>query len=269
MSKYEGFPEKNIEKRLETIDGVEIASSYKEYIELALNDLDDRLNKSNSTINDFRERIQKRTKLLNEITNEVNQRKTIRKSLEIKEKTLRNVLVKNTEIKSAVENLANVAQVKLASSHDRANQFSINNLNIIEIIDQDGNLTNERNKEPQSTNTYNLDSLKHRDPNNTYIQTAYDDLNEILTHDKRVLIELAKSRLENEYKIKEFEKLQQRVETSLQKIKELENNLSKLINHDNDVKEILRQLKDKNILHPDDRKKLFKLIGFYKKNIEI
>ena len=43
-------------KNLETIDGVEIASSYKEYLDLALGDLEDRLKKASVKLLDFKNR---------------------------------------------------------------------------------------------------------------------------------------------------------------------------------------------------------------------
>lgn len=76
-------------KRLETIDGIEIASSYKEYISLALGDLRDRLKKSKMKLADFRERIQSRTNLLDQVVNEIMRRRMMAIKLTDQDKKLR------------------------------------------------------------------------------------------------------------------------------------------------------------------------------------
>jgi hypothetical protein len=100
-------------KRLETIDGVEIASSYKEYIDLATGDIDDRLAKSNMQLNDLQERIKKRAELNDQIEKEIVRRRNYAQELSEKDKVLRNRLVRNTEMKSALTNLADIAGYKL------------------------------------------------------------------------------------------------------------------------------------------------------------
>jgi hypothetical protein len=90
---------KQIGKRLETVDGVEIASSYKEYLDLALGDLEDRLKKSNIKSDDFQDRIHKRTNLLNDIESEIEKRKAYSNELMDKDKLMRTMLIRNTEMK--------------------------------------------------------------------------------------------------------------------------------------------------------------------------
>jgi len=102
-------PAEKLEKRLETVDGVEIASSYREYMDLALSDLEDRLVKSNSKLVDFNGRIEKRQSLLNKIKDEIARRKDLSDELTVKEKDVRNKLIKNTAMKSAIQNLADIA----------------------------------------------------------------------------------------------------------------------------------------------------------------
>ena len=98
-----------IEKRLETVDGVEIASSYREYMDLALSDLEDRLVKSNSKLLDFNGRIEKRSNLYEKIKEEIIRRKDLSADLVVKTKDVRNRLIKNTAMKSAIQNLADIA----------------------------------------------------------------------------------------------------------------------------------------------------------------
>jgi hypothetical protein len=100
-------------KRLETIDGVEIASSYREYIDLASGDIDDRLVKNHAQLNDLQERIKKRTELNDQIEKEIVRRRAYAQELSEKDKMLRNRLVRNTEMKSALTNLADIAGYKL------------------------------------------------------------------------------------------------------------------------------------------------------------
>ncbi len=102
-------PAEKLEKRLETVDGVQIASSYREYMDLALSDLEDRLAKSKSKLVDFNGRIEKRQGLSTKIKAEIARRKNLSADLGAKEKDIRNRLIKNTAMKSAIQNLADIA----------------------------------------------------------------------------------------------------------------------------------------------------------------
>lgn len=71
------------------MDGVELASSYIDYLELAYGDLDDRLSKHYVKLADFKARISKRKSLLEEIVSEINKRRKISEELNQEDKTLR------------------------------------------------------------------------------------------------------------------------------------------------------------------------------------
>jgi len=71
------------------VDGVELASSYIEYLNLAFGDLDDRLRKHFIKLADFKARISKRKSLLEEIVSEIHKRQEISQELNQEDKTLR------------------------------------------------------------------------------------------------------------------------------------------------------------------------------------
>ena len=66
--------------------------------------------------------------------------------------------------------------------------------------------------------------------------------------------------------IKELEKLKIEVSDSLKKLENYKHRLNQLIAHDNDVDDILRQLKNRNKLEPDEKEKILAIIGFFPKN---
>lgn len=234
---------KKIGKRLETVEGVEIASSYKEYMDLALSDLEDRLNKSRLKLKDFNDRIAKRSVLFIEIKNEIEKCKELAKNYTDKDKELRARLLRNTEMKSAITNLADIAEYKLSNRH-LTNDFSVKE-----------KISIQRNK------TFNRKELNH-----TFIELAYNEINGILILDKQTLVNVIRKKLTNDYKLKELEKLKIEVSDSLKKLENYKHRLNQLIAHDNDVDDILRQLKNRNKLEPDEKEKILAIIGFFPKN---
>ena len=82
-------------KRLETIDGVEIASSYKEYIVLAIGDLDDRLKKNNFQMDYYLKLIKARHNLFDQIEKEILRRRLNAEDLLEKSKSHHLVLSSN------------------------------------------------------------------------------------------------------------------------------------------------------------------------------
>ena len=226
---------KQIGKRLETVDGVEIASSYKEYLDLALGDLEDRLKKSNIKSDDFQDRIHKRTNLLNDIESEIEKRKAYSNELMEKDKLLRTRLIRNTEMKSALQNLADIAGYKL-NSMEKLSIYSGN---------ENGTLIN------LDENTRNLTSLlgeRLAESNNTtytrYIEMAYVEVDTMLANDKQTLVDVIRKLKTNEAKLKELEQLRVKVNSSLKILNEYEGKLVSMISHDNQIAKTVKQLEE-------------------------
>lgn len=224
-------------KRLETIDGVEIASSYKEYIDLALGDLCDRLKKSKVKVTDLRERISKRETLFSQITKEINRRKVLSLELTEKDKILRDRLIRNTEMKSAIQNLADIAGYKLDTPKNslKAEYETDNSV-------QDTAQIMKNSETILSDSGSNLFNKLKNSSYTIYIGMAYSEVNEILAKDKQVIIELIRKKINNDFKTKELEKLRDKVGNSLKRLKNFESKLNDIINHDTSIDNVLRQL---------------------------
>jgi hypothetical protein len=239
-------------KRLETVDGVEIASSYIEYLDLALGDLEDRLKKSTVKSIDFKERISKRTSLLNEIIKEVDRRRQFSNELSSKDKLLRTRLIRNTEMKSALQNLADIAGYKLNPIENSRSDESVNTnnkaTNLLFLSQNYPILLNDSlENHPNSRNITSLlvDSLSDIAKNNTYnryIEMAYKEVTNILTNDKQALIEVIRKLKTNEFKLKELEQLKIKVNASLKRLISIESRLSNMIIHDSEIAKTVRQL---------------------------
>lgn len=232
-------------KRLETIDGVEIASSYKEYIELALGDLEDRLRKSRAQQVDFVERIKKRTTLYDQIEKEITRRRTYAQDLSEKDKLLRNRLIRNTEMKSALINLADIAGYKLDPSKIQLSDATSNENASTRLP----SINSKRISNTLSSLTPVADSLASINPsiNNTYtryIEMAYSEVESILSTDKQTLIDVIRNIKDNEEKLRDLEKLKVKVDNSLNRLKYLENKLDILIKQYTEIVNVLKQLKN-------------------------
>jgi hypothetical protein len=243
-------------KRLETIDGVEIASSYKEYIELALGDLEDRLRKSRAQQIDFVERIKKRTTLFDQIEKEISRRRAYAQNLSEKDKLLRNRLIRNTEMKSALINLADIAGYKLDPSKIQISDTTVN-----ENASTKTELNAKRLSNTLSSLTPVADSLASMNPsiNNTYtryIEMAYSEVESILSTDKQTLIDVIRNIKDNEEKLRDLEKLKIKVDNSLSRLKYLENKLDILIKQYTEIANVLRQLK-KTMRNQQQNKNIF------------
>lgn len=264
-------------KRLETIDGIEIASSYKEYIDLALGDLKDRLKKSKMKVNDFRERIEKRTSLLDEVVKEIMRRRVLALKFTEKDKLLRKRLIRNTEMRSAIQNLAEIAGYRL----NRRDQASFDKISSNEYSKLRDDATNDDSQDryesvgskyPESSNEtvdaaenggVDLGENNEALQNNSYtvyIEMAYNQINAILTKDKQIIIDLIRRKKNNDFKLKELEKLRLKVSNSLVKLKEFDENLTELIKNDVNIENILvklsmkykQQANNSNIVHTDN-----------------
>ncbi len=249
---------KRFGKRLETIDGVEIASSYREYMDLALSDLNDRLKKSKVKISDFRERIQKRTHLLERIRKEIQKRKEDELNYSQKDSFLRKRLIRNTQMKTAIQNLAKIAEYSLDQGENE-------NLLPKFIENELGTLNNQENKPNNDLNQVFNVSLQNLQINNTYtkyIQMAYAEINENLINDKQSLIEIVRRKMNNDKKLKKLEVLDEKVDTSLVKLRELERSLNQLIQHDTNIQNVLNELKNQtgNTLDENSKQKFIKAV---------
>lgn len=215
-----------------------------------MGDLDDRLKKSNLKLTDFRERISKRSNLLKEIEAEIQKRKDYSVQLSEKDKFLRTRLIRNTEMKSALQNLADIAGYKLTSLEK--NQFFVNPLD-------NSNNTSSQNENPFLTdeegeqvivNSRNLtDALmdkweksKNSSTYTRYIEMAYAEVDSILANDKQTLIDVIRKLKTNEFKLKELEQLRVKVNASLARLNELEAHLANVIDHDMQISNTVRQL---------------------------
>ncbi len=231
---------KRYHKRLETVDGVEIASSYVEYLDLAFGDLDDRLKKAYTKLADFRERITKRSNLLKEILSEIDKRHIVAEQLTSRDKFLRTRLIRNTEMKSALQNLADIAGYKLnPTDHDDSNtdatQLPSTVLSILKNTSVDTNISHVL-----------ADSLTTNNSTYTrYIELAYTEVNEILTNDKQELIEVIRRLKTNEMKLSELGQLSVKVKESLARLREFESRLGTLISHESEIANTLVGLEKK------------------------
>lgn len=245
--------EKQYRKRLETIDGVEIASSYKEYLDLALGDLDDRLKKSNLKLTDFKDRITKRANLLREIEQEMDKRREYSQQLSEKDKFLRTRLIRNTEMKSALQNLADIAGYKLNSieknqfysNSEVSNSSSLNENSNTFFSDSDAEIVNSRNLTNVLVDKW--EKSKNSSTYTRYIEMAYAEVDSILANDKQTLIDVIRKLKTNEYKLKELEQLKLKVTSSLSRLNELESSLENVINHDVQIANTVRQLEKQMI----------------------
>lgn len=226
----------------------------------------DRLKKSQSKITVFVDRINKRSKLYDEITKEINRRRTYAAELAEKDRLLRTRLIRNTEMKSAIQNLADIAEYKLdkAVAENIMENPNENNTSVIKIDDSFD--VSDLNKEEFNTG-FLLNNKKYK--NNTsyakYIQMAYAEVNQLLVKDKKILIEVIRNKINNDYKLKELEKLNLKVNSSLEKLKEFEIKLNDLINHDADMLISLKQIQNQSKSNSKDNEKIISLLSNYSK----
>ena len=207
-------------------------------MDLALGDLKDRLKKSKSRSSHFKERIVKRTNLLNDIESEIEKRKEYSAELIDNDKLLRTRLIRNTEMKSALQNLADIAGYKLNR---------INNLNMFADLKNQSmfNISNENNN--NYTNLFiNRFGIAQKSLNTSsytrYIEMAYAEVDQILINDKQSLIEIIRKLKTNQSKLKELEQLRNKVHSSLSRLNEFKSKLSNMINHDTQIQNTINKL---------------------------
>jgi hypothetical protein len=228
-------------KRLETIDGVEIASSYKEYIELAVGDLDDRLRKNSFQMDYYMKLIKTRNKLFDEIENEIIRRHSSAEELHEKHKTLRDRLTHNTKMKGALLELANIAGFKLKDKKMEVRRRELND--DVPIFNENKTLLP---LSIASTLLSHHNGYKSNDNNsyNQYIEMAFSEVNSMLTSDKQTLIEVIRQKKDNDKRLKMLETLKLKVENSLNRFKLRAKKLEDLIKKESETKNVLLQLKN-------------------------
>ncbi len=111
----------------------------------------------------------------------------------------------------------------------------------------------------------NVESLREKVLNNTYIEMAHFEISELLSSEKQALVALVRNKINNEYKLRQLEKLEASVKSSLVRLGELVQRLEELIQHDNDIKEILKRLQSQDKLDFNEKKKILSIIEYYTK----
>ncbi len=117
----------------------------------------------------------------------------------------------------------------------------------------------------KSGHELNVESLQEKVLNNTYIEMAHIEITELLSSEKQALVGLVRNKINNEYKLKQLEKLELSVKNSLIRLNELVERLEELIQHDNDIKEILKRLQTHDKLDFNEKKKILSIIDYYTK----
>ena len=208
---------------------------------MALGDLKDRLKKSEIRSSHFKERIVKRTNLLNDIENELAKRKEFSTELLEKDKVLRTRLIRNTEMKSALLNLADIAGYKLNTiekynsliENQNNNNDTLHNLTDLNESNYTNLLINKIGNAQKSLNTSSY---------TRYIEMAYTEVDQILINDKQALIDIIRKLKTNESKLQELEQLKIKVNSSINRLNEFESKLIIMINHDTQIENTINKL---------------------------
>ncbi len=173
--------------------------------------------------------------MLNDIESEINKRKEYSIDLQDKDKMLRNRLIRNTEMKSALQNLADIAGYKL----NTLNSFkkNLNNISFLNFTEKQKNYTNLLiNRFASDTKSLNSNSYTR------YIEMAYAEVDQILIADKQTLIEVIRKLKTNKSKLKELVQLKIKVSLSLNRLNEFESKLVNMIKHDTQIQSTINKL---------------------------
>lgn len=160
-----------------------------------------------------------------------------------KDRLIRDRLIRNTEMKSAIQNLADIAGYKLDKIKPNLKNSHILKKAKAELLlsEASGSLFNNI-----KNSSYTL-----------YIGMAFTEVNEILAKDKQTIIELIRKKINNDFKIKELEKLRIKVSDSLIKLKDFEIKLNDLISHDSNVENVLRKVSNESAF---DKEKILSIL---------
>lgn len=180
-------------------------------------------------------------------------------------------MIRNIEIRSAIQHLAEIAGYKLASTNSNSNQqseevnVSTNQLDyemlasrVLENSDLEAannNKTETNNQESELTNLVDkseetdqpsLVALNQISNYTLHIQAAYNQVNQLFARDKQFIVELIRRKKNNDFKLRELEKLRVKVSNSLTKLKQLDENLGQMIRNDVGIEEALIRLSNRN-----------------------
>ena len=221
-------------KRLETVDGVEIASSYKEYVELAIDDINDRMTKNTVQLNYTLNLLGSREKLFSNIDLEISRIKSYIEELLEKLKSLRDRLRHNTRMKAALVELAKIAGFSLKDKQNLPILTSNENKTMLKRSLATTLLLDRKNGgyKMLDNNTYNQ-----------YIEMAYAEVNSVLASDKQMLLEVIRQKKDNAKRLKMLEALKLKVENSLKRFKLRADKLTDLIKKQTEIRNVLTQLK--------------------------
>jgi hypothetical protein len=184
--------------------------------------------------------------LLNEIDKEIKKRKEFSIDLSEKDKVLRTNLLRNTEMKSALQNLADIAGYKLNSIKKKKIYSDLNgnllNENLTHVLLNKLNSENSFNSGNLIANVKNKYFKNNSVSYTSYIEMAYNEVKSNLIEDKQTLIVIIRNLKTNEGKLKDLEKLNKKVNSSLTKLKDYTLNLINILNRDKQIEKTLRQL---------------------------
>lgn len=262
-------------KYLQTIDGVEIASSYTEFIELAIDDIKDRLKKHNLKLAHFEESVKNRSELSDQIQAEIYRRTAMLNELNESKKLIGSRLTRNNEMKSALINLASIIGYKLGNKKLTATMMTTDSVEVNEAsspspgageasqpvalstdkrdVDSEKLINELQTNEANAILAQSLTNNGNNNNNNNinrnvtytrYIEMAYDEVISLLASDKQTLVMIIRSIKDNVEKLKELRKLKAKVDTSLKKLKFHENKLRSLIDYESKIDYILDELKN-------------------------
>ncbi len=184
--------------------------------------------------------------MLNEIDKEIKKRKEFSIDLSEKDKVLRTNLLRNTEMKSALQNLADIAGYKLNSIKKKKIYSDLNgnllNENLTHVLLNKLNSENSFNSGNLIANVKNKYFKNNSVSYTSYIEMAYNEVKSNLIEDKQTLIVIIRNLKTNEGKLKDLEKLNKKVNSSLTKLKDYTLNLINILNRDKQIEKTLRQL---------------------------
>jgi hypothetical protein len=212
-----------------------------------LGDLNYRLKASSLKLLDFQQRIKKRYILLKNINFELKKQQLISLNLKSKDKQLRTRLIRNTEMVTALRNLADIAGYKLNSTSDHIKYDPI----YLNSIDENYNSTKNNLNDDQTNmpDIHKMNAIAKKllkdEKHNTfkkYIRLTYGEVSRILMFDKQNLVSIVRQIKTNAFKLKQLLNLKIKVTKSLNRLTIVESKLKEIINNDLQIKASMEEL---------------------------
>ena len=164
-------------------------------------------------------------------------------------------LIRNTEMKSALLNLADIAGIKINIDNNQKptrsafDQAASKPSNQAHTADGYININILRNSTDPQAFSHFLKSVNLNKANNTtytrYIEMAYQEVSTILAKDKQTLIENLRKVKNNQNKLMELEQLKVKVSNSLARLSAFEAQNKLLISRESEISNILLLLEKK------------------------